>query len=87
MPTPAAERAPKRFSERNRNSGTMAQFALPITEVLVVADGWQSEPDAEAVIQRAVAAALFADGVTTLLNPCFAEDGKSALRIARRPGP
>ena len=28
-----------------------------MTEVLVVADGWQSEPDAEAVIQRAIAAA------------------------------
>ena len=28
-----------------------------MTEVLVVADCWQSEPDAEAVIQRAVAAA------------------------------
>ena len=32
-------------------------FALPITEVLVVADDWQAEPDAEAVIQRAIAAA------------------------------
>jgi probable rRNA maturation factor len=28
-----------------------------MTEVLVVADGWQSQPDAEAVIHRAVAAA------------------------------
>jgi len=28
-----------------------------MTEVLVVADAWQNEPDAEAVIQRAVAAA------------------------------
>ena len=28
-----------------------------MTEVLVVADGWQSEPDAEAVIHRAIAAA------------------------------
>jgi probable rRNA maturation factor len=35
----------------------MATFALPITEVLVVAECWQSEPDAEAVIQRAVATA------------------------------
>ncbi|THD65581.1 MAG: rRNA maturation RNase YbeY [Bradyrhizobium sp.] len=35
----------------------MARSALPITEVLVVADCWQSEPDAEAVIHRAVAAA------------------------------
>jgi probable rRNA maturation factor len=35
----------------------MAQFALPITEVLVVADGWHSEPEAEAVIHRAIAAA------------------------------
>src|SRR4029450_10788238 len=35
----------------------MSLSALPITEVLVVADCWQTEPDAEAVIQRAVAAA------------------------------
>jgi probable rRNA maturation factor len=40
----------------------MAQFALPITappitEILVVADDWQSEPGAEAVIQRAIATA------------------------------
>jgi len=30
---------------------------LPITEVLVVADCWQTEPDAEAVIHRAISAA------------------------------
>jgi probable rRNA maturation factor len=30
---------------------------LPATEVLVVADCWQTEPDAEAVIHRAIAAA------------------------------
>ena len=35
----------------------MATLALPITEVLVVAECWQAEPDAEAVIQRAVATA------------------------------
>ena len=35
----------------------MAPFALPLTEVLVVADGWRAEPDAEAVIHRAIAAA------------------------------
>jgi probable rRNA maturation factor len=57
MPKPFADRAPEAFSGRNRNSATMAQLALPITEVLVVADCWQTEPDAEAVIQRAVAAA------------------------------
>ena len=35
---------------------------LPLTEVLVVADCWQTEPDAEAVIHRAIeAAAEFAD--------------------------
>jgi len=28
--------------------------ALPLTEVLVVADCWQTEPDAEAVIHRAI---------------------------------
>jgi probable rRNA maturation factor len=35
----------------------MAPFALPLTEVLVVADDWRAEPDAEAVIHRAIAAA------------------------------
>ncbi|MES2196342.1 MAG: rRNA maturation RNase YbeY, partial [Pseudomonadota bacterium] len=35
----------------------MPPLALPISEVLVVADGWQAEPDAEAVIHRAIAAA------------------------------
>jgi probable rRNA maturation factor len=35
----------------------MSHPNLPITEVLVVADCWQREPDSETVIQRAVAAA------------------------------
>jgi len=35
----------------------MPPFVLPISEVLVVANCWQSEPDAEAVIQRAIATA------------------------------
>jgi probable rRNA maturation factor len=52
-----AERAPGPGSGRNRNSGPMPTIVLPITEVLVVADCWQAEPDAEAIIQRAVAAA------------------------------
>jgi probable rRNA maturation factor len=43
-------------------SGTPVSSALPLTEVLVVADCWQTEPDAEAVIHRAIeAAAEFAD--------------------------
>src|ERR1700736_3696628 len=49
--------APEAISERKRNSGSMAPFALPMTEVLVVADCWQTEPDAEAVIDRAIATA------------------------------
>jgi probable rRNA maturation factor len=57
MPRLAAERAPEAISVRKRNSGPMAQFALPMTEVLVVADCWQDAPDAEAVIHRAVATA------------------------------
>lgn len=32
----------------------MPQRAYPITEVVVAADCWQSEPDAEAVVQRAI---------------------------------
>jgi probable rRNA maturation factor len=57
MQETAAESALEANSGRNRNSGPMAPFALPITEVLVVADGWQAELDAEAIIQRAIAAA------------------------------
>jgi probable rRNA maturation factor len=57
MPKSAASRAPEAISGRQRNSKAMALFAVPITEVLVVAECWQTEPDAEAVIQRAVAAA------------------------------
>src|ERR1700704_2820759 len=57
MRKPSAESMLGVFSGRKRNSATMAPFALPITEVLVVADCWQAEPDAEAVIHRAVATA------------------------------
>jgi probable rRNA maturation factor len=57
MPKYAAKRAPGTNSQRNRNSGTMASFALPLTEVLVVADCWHTEPDAETVIDRAIATA------------------------------
>jgi probable rRNA maturation factor len=57
MPKTFAADALGARSGHNRNSATMAQLALPITEVLVVADCWQAEPGAEAVIQRAVAAA------------------------------
>jgi probable rRNA maturation factor len=35
----------------------MSHLTLPITEVLVVADCWRDAPDAESVIQRAIAAA------------------------------
>jgi probable rRNA maturation factor len=57
MPKPFAGSALGASSGHNGNSAAMALFALPITEVLVVADGWNTEPDAEAVIQRAVATA------------------------------
>jgi probable rRNA maturation factor len=35
----------------------MSQRAYPITEVVVAADCWQREPDAEATVQRAILAA------------------------------
>ena len=57
MPKTAAESALGANSRRQQNSGPMAPFALPISEVLVVADCWQAEPDAETVIHRALAAA------------------------------
>ena len=53
----SAERAPGAIPLRKRNSGPMPSFVLPISEVLVVADCWQIEPDAEAIIQRAIATA------------------------------
>ena len=57
MAKTTAERALSTNSPRQQNSGPMAPFALPISEVLVVADCWQAEPDAESVIDRAIAAA------------------------------
>jgi probable rRNA maturation factor len=72
MPGSTAERAPARTPGRNRNSGPMSPFVLPITEVLVVAECWQTEPDAEAVIQRAIAAAAqMTDG----------DDGEAELAV------
>jgi probable rRNA maturation factor len=45
-----------------QTAGTLVSSALPFTEVLVVADCWQTEPEAEAVIHRAInAAAEIAD--------------------------
>jgi probable rRNA maturation factor len=76
MRKPSAERAPEAGAGRKRSSGSMATFALPITEVLVVAECWQSEPDAEAVIQRAVATA--AETVDSGLN---ADLGEAELAV------
>jgi probable rRNA maturation factor len=44
-------------SRRKQNSGPMSRSAASLWEVLVVADCWQAEPDAETVIHRALAAA------------------------------
>src|ERR1700730_9854442 len=49
--------APEAISERKNHRCSMAPFAFPLTEVLVVAGCWQTEPDAEAVIDRAIATA------------------------------
>lgn len=57
MPKIAAESAPGVTPRRKQNSGPMAPSALPTLEVLVVADCWQAEPDADAVIHRAIATA------------------------------
>ena len=50
---------------RERNSRPMPSFELPVTEIMIVADCWQAEPDAEAVIQRAInaAAAMVGTGI------------------------
>ena len=57
MPNSDARRAPGTSPGRNGNSAPMPPLALPISEVLVVADCWQAEPDAETVVHRAIAAA------------------------------
>jgi probable rRNA maturation factor len=57
MPKIAAEGAAGANSRRKQNSKPMAPSALPVLEVLVVADCWQAELDAEAVIHRAIATA------------------------------
>src|SRR5262249_29173224 len=44
-------------AQEKHSNTTMSHLILPMTEVLVVADCWRNEPDAEAVIQRAIAAA------------------------------
>jgi probable rRNA maturation factor len=53
----SAVRATGAASRRNRNSGPMAPFVLPISEVLVTAECWHTEAGAESVIKRAIAAA------------------------------
>jgi probable rRNA maturation factor len=53
----SAESALGKRSPRERNPTLMARFALPISEILVVADCWQAQGDAEAVIHRAIATA------------------------------
>ena len=57
MPKTAAESALGANSHRQQNPGPMARFALPISDVLAVADCWQAEPEAETVIHRAIATA------------------------------
>ena len=79
-----AERAPGAISRRQRNSGPMAPFALPLTEVLVVADGWRAEPDAEAVIHRAIAAA--AETVHAGLNETRISEAELAVMLTDDAG-
>jgi probable rRNA maturation factor len=47
-------RPPRRGGAGERNSGTMIYSASPATEILVVADCWRAEADAEAIIHRAI---------------------------------
>jgi probable rRNA maturation factor len=77
MPRAAVERALGANSRRKRYSGPMAPFTHPITEVLVVADCWQAEPDAETAIHRAIATAaefVTADVAETELAVMLTDD-------------
>jgi len=60
-PPPASHDESSRIKRRvhaiSVPNSTMMHPNLPMTDVLVVADCWQSEPEAEAVIQRAIATA------------------------------
>jgi probable rRNA maturation factor len=38
---------------------------LPVTDILITSDGWQHEPDCEAMVQRAIAAAAAAADAAT----------------------
>ena len=71
MPQTAAERAPK-SNDCIQNSESMPSSALPLTEILVVADCWRAEPEAGATIDRAIAAA--AEFITS-------EAGESELAV------
>jgi probable rRNA maturation factor len=53
----------------------MAPFALPLTEVLIVADAWRTEPDVEAVIQRAIETAA------ETVGPGHADIGEAELAV------
>jgi probable rRNA maturation factor len=79
-----AERAPGAMSRRQRNFGPMTPFALPLTEVLVVADGWRAEPDAEAVIHRAIAVA--AETVHAGLNETRIAEAELAVMLTDDAG-
>ena len=57
MPKSSVVRALGAISHRNRNSKPMTAYTAPVTEVLVVAECWQTEPGAEAAIQRAIVTA------------------------------
>jgi probable rRNA maturation factor len=57
MPKVGTRSARETNSRRKQNSMPMTLSAAPISEVLVVAECWQTEPDAEAVIHRAIATA------------------------------
>ena len=55
--TSAEQRCRSEFPAATEIPDRWRALPFPITEVLIVADCWQAEPDAEAVIQRAIAAA------------------------------
>jgi probable rRNA maturation factor len=65
MPKSSAESALGKNPGHKRSSATMALSAPPETEVLIVAECWGAEADAEAVIHRAIeTAAAFVDADT-----------------------
>ena len=59
------------------------KFVQPLNKDI---DGVVTAPPSKSMMQRAVAAALLAEGVSEIINPSYCDDSLAALRIAEAAG-